>query len=190
MQEDGDDGLTSQMVIDLLNKSDAPVTAEDLQKLHRSISRRLEPIVTSQQGCSEAVTALQKRCTDIEQNASSRPAGSNFGGVDPSEMSAMKVELSKKDDQIRDLQLRQKEMYTAIGLVGAAVGQLNILVGLQGSIPADTADKLTANAYNNVINQINNNFVWPAEMKRAFYGSFQDIPAFTAEYKKIGDERA
>ena len=102
----------------------------------------------------------------------------------------MQKELSKKEKQIQDLQLRQKEMYTAIGLVGAVVGQLNILVGVQGEkLPAAMVSKLTETAYNNVINQVNNNFDWPIEMKRAFYGSFQDIKTFSDEYKKVGAEK-
>ena len=35
------------------------------------------------------------------------------------------------------------------------------------------------------INQINNNFAWPKDMKRAFYGSFRDIEVFDSEYKKV-----
>ena len=183
MEADGGDVLKG--LLDGIMEKDGSIDADDLQKIQRTFQRKIDPLVTQQQECSETVTALQKRCTALEQNASSRP---DSGRVDASVVSQMQSEMSKKDDKIRDLEKRQKEMYTAIGLVGSVVSQLNILVGLQnGAINKDTVDKLTASAYNNVINQINNNFNWPADMKRAFYGSFQDITAFADEYKALGE---
>jgi len=182
MEADGD---VLKGLLDGIMEKDGSIDADDLQKIQRTFQRKIDPLVTQQQECSETVTALQKRCTALEQNASSSP---DSGRVDASVVSQMQSEMSKKDDTIRDLRKRQKEMYTAIGLVGSVVSQLNILIGLQNAaINKDTVEKLTASAYNNVINQINNNFNWPADMKRAFYGSFQDITAFANEYKALGE---
>jgi hypothetical protein len=179
------DGEVLKDLLDGIMEKDGVFDADDLQKIQNMFQRKIDPLVTQQQECSETVTALQKRCTALEQNASSRP---DSGRVDASVVSQMQSEMSKKDDTIRDLRKRQKELYTAIGLVGSVVSQLNILVGLQNAaINKDTVEKLTASAYNNVINQINNNFNWPADMKRAFYGSFQDITAFANEYKALGE---